>query len=112
VFIVGTEKIILHNVTGHFKSEKVTVIVGPSGAGKTTLLKIVSGKRLIDIKGTITVNGVEQNKGTFRKHVCYVPQQFDLLPFLTTKETLYIAARLKLDVNQNKQAICSVVSKI
>jgi len=66
----------------------------------------------MDIEGTITVNGVEWNKETFRKQVCYVPQQFDLLPFLTTKETLYIAARLKLDVNQNKQAICSVVSKI
>ncbi|XP_018361258.1 PREDICTED: ATP-binding cassette sub-family G member 4-like [Trachymyrmex cornetzi] len=107
-----TEKTILHNVTGYFERRKVTVIIGPSGAGKTTLLKIISGKRLTDIKGTITINGVERNKGTFRKQVCYVPQQLALLPFLTTKETLYIAARLKLDVNQNNEAICSVVNDI
>ncbi|XP_018308098.1 ATP-binding cassette sub-family G member 4 [Mycetomoellerius zeteki] len=107
-----TEKKILHNVTGHFEPRKVTVIIGPSGAGKTTLLKIISVKRLIDVKGTITINGVEQNKGTFRKQVCYVPQQFDLLPFLTTRETLYIAARMKLNVNQNEQAINLVVNDI
>ncbi|KAG5320043.1 ABCG4 protein, partial [Acromyrmex heyeri] len=107
-----TEKTILHNVTGYFERRKVTVIIGPSGAGKTTLLKIISGKRLTDIKGTITINGIERNKGTFRKQVCYVPQQLALLPFLTTRETLYIAARLKLDINQSKEAICSVVNDI
>ncbi|XP_011705488.1 PREDICTED: ATP-binding cassette sub-family G member 4-like [Wasmannia auropunctata] len=99
----GTEKTILHDVTGHFESGKFTVIIGPSGAGKTTLLKIVSGKRLMDVKGIITVNGVERNRGMFRKQVCYVPQQFDLLPFLTTRETLHIAARLKLNVKQNEE---------
>ncbi|XP_036142330.1 ATP-binding cassette sub-family G member 4 isoform X2 [Monomorium pharaonis] len=88
------------------------MIIGPSGAGKTTLLKIVSNKQSIDIKGTITINGIERNRETFRKHVCYVPQQFDLLPYLTARETLYIAARLKLDVNQTKQAIHSVVTDI
>ncbi|XP_018392567.1 PREDICTED: ATP-binding cassette sub-family G member 4-like [Cyphomyrmex costatus] len=107
-----TEKKILHNVTGHFEPGKVTVILGPSGAGKTSLLKIISGKRLIDVKGTITVNGVEQNKGMFRKHMCYVPQQFDLLPFLTTRETLYIAARLKLNINRNNQEIYLIVNDI
>ena len=97
---------------GHFEPGKITVILGPSGAGKTTLLKIISAKRSIDVKGTITINGVKQNKRMFCKKVCYVPQQFDLLPFLTTRETLYIAARLKLNVNQNEHAIHLVVSKI
>ncbi|XP_071634440.1 ATP-binding cassette sub-family G member 1-like isoform X2 [Temnothorax longispinosus] len=108
----GTEKTILRNVTGYFKSGKLTVIIGPSGAGKTTLLKVVSGERLADVKGIVTINGVERDRGMFRKQVCYVPQQFDLLPFLTTRETLYIAARLKLDVNQDKQAICLIVNDI
>ncbi|XP_018338556.1 PREDICTED: ATP-binding cassette sub-family G member 1-like [Trachymyrmex septentrionalis] len=106
------EKTILHDVTGHFETKKVTIIIGPSGAGKSTLLKIISGKRLNDVKGTITVNGVERNRGMFRKQICYVPQQYDLLPFLTTRETLYIAARLKLNVNQSKQAIQLVVNDI
>ncbi|KYN21283.1 ATP-binding cassette sub-family G member 4 [Trachymyrmex cornetzi] len=112
ISIKWTEKMILHNVTGHFEPRKVTVIVGPSGSGKTTLLKIISGKQQVDITGTITVNGAEPNKKIFHKQVCYVPQQFDLLPYLTTRETLYIAARLKLNVNQNKQAICLMVNNI
>ncbi|XP_039313239.1 ATP-binding cassette sub-family G member 4-like [Solenopsis invicta] len=108
----GTAKTLLHNVTGHFEPEKITVIIGPSGAGKTTLMKIISGKRSMNIKGTLTVNNDEWNKGMFRKHVCYVPQQFDLLPYLTTRETLCIAARLRLDVNQSKQEINLVVDDI
>lgn len=111
MLIVGIEKIILHNVTGHFELGKVTVIIGPSGAGKTTLLNILSGREMTNVKGTVTVNGIESNKKMLRKQVCYLPQEFYLLPYLTTRETLYIAARLKLDVNQNK-AICSIVSKI
>lgn len=109
-FVIGTEKTILCNVTGHFDPGKVTVIIGPSGAGKTTLLKIVSGEQYLNVEGTISVNGVEQNKGSFRKRVCYVPQQFALLPYLTIKETLYIAARLKLEASQNNQTIDQIVS--
>ncbi|XP_071564016.1 ATP-binding cassette sub-family G member 1-like isoform X3 [Temnothorax nylanderi] len=106
-----TEKKILRNVTGHFESGKLTVIIGPSGAGKTTLLKVVLGERLTDVKGIVTINGVERDRGMVRKHVRYVPQQFDLLPFLTTRETLYIAARLKL-VNQDEQVIRLIVNDI
>ncbi|XP_020282054.1 ATP-binding cassette sub-family G member 4-like isoform X2 [Pseudomyrmex gracilis] len=108
----GTKKTILSNVTGHFKPSKLTVIIGPSGAGKTTLLKILSGERLVNVKGTITINGVEHDSGTFRKQMCYVPQQFSLLPFLTTKETLYIAACLNFDGNQSKEQISSIVNEI
>ncbi|KYN29412.1 ATP-binding cassette sub-family G member 1 [Trachymyrmex cornetzi] len=111
-YSVQTEKKVLHNVTGHFETKKVTIIIGASGAGKSTLLKIISGQRLNNVKGTITVNGVKSNRGMFRKQTCYVPQQYDLLPFLTTRETLYIAARLKLNVNQSEQAIRLVVNDI
>ncbi|XP_029163792.1 ATP-binding cassette sub-family G member 4-like [Nylanderia fulva] len=109
VYRKGIKKTILHDVTGHFEPGKVSVIIGPSGAGKSTLLKIISGERWVNVNGTIYVNGVERNRGTFRKHVCYVPQQFELLPLLTTRETLYIAARLKMNVKQNEQANAHVI---
>ncbi|XP_029163794.1 ATP-binding cassette sub-family G member 1-like isoform X2 [Nylanderia fulva] len=107
VYCKDIKKTILHDVTGHFEPGKVTVIIGPSGAGKSTLLKIISGERWVNVDGTIYVNGVERNRGTFRKHVCYVPQQFELLPLLTTRETLYIAARLKM--GRNEQANASLI---
>ncbi|XP_032665793.1 ATP-binding cassette sub-family G member 1-like [Odontomachus brunneus] len=106
------KKRILCNVTGHFDPGKVTVIIGPSGAGKTTLLKIISGEKFSNVEGTVTVNGIEQNRGSFRKHVCYVPQQFALLPFLTIKETLYVAARLKLGTSQSNKTILAIVNMI
>ncbi|XP_029163946.1 ATP-binding cassette sub-family G member 4-like [Nylanderia fulva] len=99
----GIKKTILRDVTGHFEPGKLTMIIGPSGAGKSTLLKIISGERWVNVDGTVSVNGVEQNRGNFRKHVCYVPQQFELLPFLTTRETLYIAALLKMNVKRNEK---------
>lgn len=99
-------------MTGHFESGKITVIIGSSGAGKTTLLNIISGTQLTNVKGIITVNGIQLDRGMLRKQVCYVPQQFELLPLLTTRETLNIAARLKLDVNQTKRAISLTVSKV
>lgn len=107
---VGIKKTILHNVTGHFESGEFTVIIGPSGAGKTTLLKIISGERWLNVDGTVTINGVERNRGSFRKQICFVPQQFALLPLLTTRETLYMAARLKLDIKQSKQDARLIVS--
>ncbi|XP_029674234.1 ATP-binding cassette sub-family G member 1-like [Formica exsecta] len=108
VFRNGIKKTILRDVTGHFEPGKITVILGPSGAGKTTLLKIISGERWTNVDGTVIVNGVKQNRGTFRKQMCYVPQEFALLPFLTTRETLYIAARLKL-VKQSEQMIARLI---
>ncbi|KAL6430149.1 hypothetical protein ACFW04_007723 [Cataglyphis niger] len=108
VYHNGIKKTILRDVTGHFEAGKITVIIGPSGAGKTTLLKIISGERWANVNGTITVNDVERNRGTFRKQICYVPQEFALLPFLTTRETLYIASRLKL-VRQSEQLVASLI---
>ncbi|KAH0948369.1 hypothetical protein HN011_010645 [Eciton burchellii] len=107
----GTEKTILRNVTGCFEPGKVTVIIGPSGSGKTTLLKILSDQRSFK-EGSIKVNGAERNRATFRRQLCYVPQQFDLLPFLTAKETLYIAARLKLEADRSKQEVYVIVNEI
>ncbi|XP_043286081.1 ATP-binding cassette sub-family G member 4-like [Venturia canescens] len=90
------EKNILRGVSGHFRPGKLTGIIGPSGAGKTSLLSILSGLRGSNVKGSITVNGNPRNADEFRRSACYIPQEFALLPRLTTRETLCIAARLKL----------------
>lgn len=111
MFVTGTDRTILSNVTGYFEPGKITAILGPSGAGKSTLMKIISGERLQNLKGTVSINGIRRKKGAFRKEISYVPQQFALLPFLTTKEALYIAARLKLDAKANESSTYSIVSK-
>lgn len=42
----GSErKVILSNVSGKFRSGRLTAILGPSGSGKSSLLNILSGFR-------------------------------------------------------------------
>ncbi|XP_026672323.1 ATP-binding cassette sub-family G member 4-like isoform X2 [Ceratina calcarata] len=105
-------KRVLENVTGCFRPERLTVIVGPSGAGKTTLLRIVSTLKTNNVKGTITVNGKEWNRNVFRKKTCFLPQEFELSPLLTVRETLHIATRLKVQGAREPRAFSFIVSEI
>lgn len=105
-------KRILENVTGCFRPEKLTVIVGPSGAGKTTLLRIVSTLKTANVQGTIAVNGKEWNRNLFRKRTSFLPQEFELSPLLTVRETLYIAARLKVQGIREPRAFSFIVAEI
>lgn len=108
----GKSKRILENVTGCFQSGKLTAIIGPSGAGKTTLLRIISTLKSSNVEGTVTVNGRECNGSIFRKHTSFLPQEFALLPLLTTRETLYIAARLKVQGVREPRAFHLIVKEI
>lgn len=83
-------------------------IIGPSGAGKTTLLRIICSLKS-NIEGSILVNGKKWNSSAFRKQTCFLPQEFVLLPLLTAKETLYIAARLKIKNIHEPYAINLIV---
>ena len=80
---------------GHF-----IVILGPSGSGKTTLLNLIGG---IDspTTGTLMVDGVEltdmkENELTRyrRDKIGFVFQFFNLIPTLTVKENVELAAEL------------------
>ncbi|XP_076622323.1 ATP-binding cassette sub-family G member 4 isoform X2 [Colletes latitarsis] len=105
-------KRILESITGCFRSGRLTAIIGPSGAGKTTLLRIVSTLKSTNVKGSIIVNNRECDSGAFRKQTCFLPQEFALLPLLTTRETLYIAARLKVQDARSLRAINLIVKEV
>lgn len=94
----------MRSVSGEFRSGRLTAILGPSGAGKTTLLNLISGRigsgRSL-IEGSIKTN--DKDPDVLRRQVCYVPQSFALLPLLTTKETLHVAACLKLNVKSHDE---------
>ncbi|XP_074101484.1 ATP-binding cassette sub-family G member 1 isoform X1 [Cotesia typhae] len=89
-------KEILRDVCGHFRACSLNTIIGPSGAGKTSLLSSLCGFKSSNLRGSIRVNGIQVNSDHLRKLTCYIPQNFELLPMLTTKETLYFATRLKV----------------
>ena len=59
------EKTILQGVTGHFKSGRLTGVLGPSGAGKTTFITVLMNK-VRKTTGTVWVNGTEGNLSDYQ----------------------------------------------
>ncbi|KAJ9597819.1 hypothetical protein L9F63_011314, partial [Diploptera punctata] len=105
-------KEILKDVNVEFNSGRLTAIIGPSGAGKTTLLNILSGFRKQNFKGCITLNGEKQNQRDLRIISSYIPQEFEMHPLLTIRETLLTAANLKLETKISQWKKIAMVNDI
>ncbi|MFQ5870986.1 MAG: ABC transporter ATP-binding protein [Candidatus Geothermarchaeales archaeon] len=100
---VGTVKVhALRRVTLSVSSGEFVVLLGPSGSGKTTLLNLVGG---IDFptEGQVYVDGAnlgildERGLTAFRREkVGFVFQFFNLIPTLTARENVEVAAHLVL----------------
>ena len=79
---------------------EVVAIVGPSGCGKTTLMNLISGLITPDA-GSITVDGrrldslplAERQRFRLRR-IGLVPQNFELLDYLTVEENILLPYRL------------------
>ncbi len=77
---------------------QLAVVLGPSGSGKSTLLNVLGGLSTLD-EGTLTVGEYDLTtlKGKAltnyrRKEVGFVFQSYNLIPDLTVKENVEVAA--------------------
>jgi len=115
VYQMGGEKIkALDDISFEIESGKLTVILGPSGSGKSTTLNLLGGMDLAT-SGTITVNQFnvtkmnrKQLESYRRKEIGFVFQFYNLIPQLTAKENVGIAAKLienPLDVDEVIKAV-------
>lgn len=87
---------LLRDCTGEFKSERMAAIMGPSGAGKTTLLNTLCGKATYGkTSGEILINNQPGDMADFKDIVGFVPQDDIVHEFLTVRENLMVAAKLK-----------------
>jgi putative ABC transport system ATP-binding protein len=75
-------------------------LVGPSGSGKTTLLSII-GALLRPTEGTVHIGDTDitalsrrQQTALRARHVGFVFQSFNLVPFLTARQNLTVMAAL------------------
>jgi putative ABC transport system ATP-binding protein len=93
----------LKGVDAAFPAGQLTAVVGPSGSGKSSLLRILA---CVDrpTAGSVRVGGVDVasmgargRRRVRRRLVGYVFQQpgDNLLPYLTTREQLELAAQLR-----------------
>ena len=96
----GTEVVALDHATITVGDDEMVALVGPSGSGKTTLLSIAGGL-LSPTEGEVHVGPHQiteydhKELTRFRREfVGFVFQGANLVPFLTAKENLLIAADL------------------
>lgn len=105
-------KHIIKGINGFFRSGEITCIMGPSGAGKSSLMNILVGYVSQGVGGTIYTNGAERQLALFNKLSAYIMQEDLLQPHLTVKESLLVAAHLKLGGELNKEEKLLAVEEI
>jgi putative ABC transport system ATP-binding protein len=95
-----SEIVALDRATLEVPDDEVLALVGPSGSGKTTLLSIAGGL-LSPTEGQVVVGGhditaysAKQLTAFRRAEVGFVFQTVNLVPFLTARENVMVAAEL------------------
>jgi putative ABC transport system ATP-binding protein len=96
----GDEIVALDHATVTVADDEILALVGPSGSGKTTLISIAGGL-LSPTDGAVVVGGADitgfdaRRLTQFRREqVGFVFQAVNLVPFLTARENVMVAAEL------------------
>lgn len=85
---------------------ELVAIIGESGSGKTTLVKTLAGV-MQPSSGSILVNG--EPVSSRLTDIGYVPQDDIVHPYLTVREALGYAARLRLPEDTSEQEAASAI---
>jgi ABC-type multidrug transport system ATPase subunit len=106
----------LNNISGEFRCNEFTAIMGASGSGKTSLLNILSGFSKHSYTGSIKVNDSPRDMRVFRNFAAYVMQEECLFPLLSVSETMTLAMKFKvgprLNGNQQKHKIDEILNML
>lgn len=109
-----TEVIANDKITFDIEKNEFAVIVGPSGAGKTTVLNILGGMDSADggeviIDGTNIVGFDQKQLTEYRRNdVGFIFQNYNLIPNLTAKENVELAAEISPDALDAEEVLRSV----
>ena len=87
----------------------INVILGANGSGKTTLFKILA-TIFEPKKGAIILNSLDYKSKEYRKHIAYIPQNFDIYPNLKVNEFLEYVAQIKY--NYSHKQIVNEIDRI
>lgn len=94
-------KPILKSISGRVLPGRLTALLGPSGSGKTSLLNVLAARTArskgLVLSGSVSVDGqLVTDWNAYRQQVAYVEQDDLMFHTLTVKETLQLAAQLRL----------------
>lgn len=98
----NTEVVAMRDASMRVRKGEVVALLGPSGSGKSTFLTAVglinpptAGQVIIDGKLVLDGAHARTNLSTFRrKHIGFIFQKSNLIPFLNAKENVQIALQL------------------
>ena len=109
-----TEIIANHDVNFEIEKGEFVIILGASGAGKSTVLNILGGMDTND-EGEVWIDGVnisnfDEKQLTYyrRDDVGFVFQFYNLVPNLTAKENVELAAEIVQDAWDAEEALKAV----
>jgi putative ABC transport system ATP-binding protein len=93
------KKQVLHNINLTVDRGEIVILTGHSGSGKTTLLSLIGGLRSVQ-EGRLKCVGQEL-KGAeelqlvqARRHIGYIFQAHNLLPFMTAQQNVQMSVEL------------------
>ena len=91
-------KIGLHECSFEIPSKTLLAVMGPSGCGKSTLLKALNGDSPPS-SGRVYISGLELNENYdyLKTQIGYVPQDDIVHRELTVEQSLFYAAKLRLE---------------
>ena len=87
---------VLRDVSFAIGAGEIVAFLGANGAGKTTTMKVVTGLREPD-DGRVLFRGrdVAEDPLGYRRRLGYVPETAEVYPFLSAREYLLLAGRLR-----------------
>jgi len=94
-------------VSGEFRSNELTAIIGPSGSGKSSLLNVLSAYKTKSVNGSIQLNGVEC-QDFIQQYSSYIMQEYKFHKFITVYESLMFSINCKnseIDDNEKKEKV-------
>jgi ABC-type multidrug transport system ATPase subunit/pSer/pThr/pTyr-binding forkhead associated (FHA) protein/ABC-type multidrug transport system permease subunit len=105
-------KIGLHTTSFEIQSKSLMAVMGPSGCGKSTLLKALNGDAP-PTNGRVLINGLDLNENFdyLKTHIGYVPQDDIVHRELTVEQSLFYAAKLRLE-NASSEVISQKIEQV
>lgn len=96
-------KQILFDINLDISPGEIVLLTGPSGSGKTTLLSLIGGLRSVQ-EGSLQSTNIELHQANeevlvqVRRHIGYIFQAHNLLPFMTACQNVQMSVELHEDV--------------
>ncbi len=117
-FIQGGETVhALRKTDFTVSAGEFVAVIGPSGSGKSTFLTIAGGLRNPS-KGTVVINNIDTTKLSKKqlsdvrlKHVGFILQASNLVPFLTVEKQLILLNKVA-GTKPDKEAITALLAEL